>query len=179
MLMDGDAGVDSTPGQGSRFWFTARMEKGAAPAHGPEAGVAGTDAEALIARHLRGHRVLVVDDEPVNREVAAVLLETAGLIVHQAGDGGDAVIMARDEAYTVIFMDVQMPRVDGLEATRRIRAIPGCEATPIVAMTANAFAEDKECCLDAGMNDFLVKPYRPEQMFAAMLRAVPGLASAT
>ena len=179
MLMDGDAGVDSTPGQGSRFWFTARMEKGAAPAHGPEAGVAGTDAEALIARHLRGHRVLVVDDEPVNREVAAVLLETAGLIVHQAGDGGDAVIMARDEAYTVIFMDVQMPRVDGLEATRRIRAIPGCEATPIVAMTANAFAEDKECCLDAGMNDFLVKPYRPEQMFAAMLRAVPGLASAS
>lgn len=175
MLMDGDAGVESEPGRGSRFWFTARLEKGAAMVHAPAMRPAGADAEALIARHLRGHRVLVVDDEPVNREVAAALLEEAGLKVDAAADGGDAVIMARATAYTAIFMDVQMRQVDGLEATRRIRAIPGRETTPIIAMTANAFAEDKERCLDAGMSDFLVKPFLPEQMFAALLRAVPGL----
>jgi hemerythrin-like metal-binding protein len=80
--------------------------------------------------------------------------------------------MALNTGYTAIFMDVQMPNVNGLEATREIRHIPGYRDVPIIAMTANAFTEDKERCLKAGMNDYLSKPFRPDELFATLLRAL-------
>jgi hypothetical protein len=114
--------------------------------------------------------VLVVDDEPVNREIAQMLLEEVGLVVDLAEDGAAAVTLAQDSHYAAILMDMQMPRLNGLNATRWIRQIPGHHDTPIIAMTANAFAEDRARCLEAGMNDFLIKPFDPEKLFAAMAK---------
>lgn len=110
--------------------------------------------------------------EPINREVAKVQLEAAGLVVDMAEDGAKAIAMAQTTVYPVILMDMQMPKVDGLEATRRIRAIPGYRQTSIIAMTANALVEDKEHCFEAGMNDFLTKPFNPDTLFAVVLRAL-------
>jgi PAS domain S-box-containing protein len=169
-LMGGEAGVTSTPGVGSSFWFTARLKKQVG-ASGEVEHVAGIDAEELLQRHHGGQRILVVDDEPVNREVATMLLEDAGLVVDTAHDGEQAVAMARNTAYSAILMDMQMPKLDGLQATRQIRLLEGYAATPIIAITANAFAEDKARCLEAGMNDFLVKPFDPASIFSTLLRA--------
>ena len=165
-LMGGDAGVESTPGVGSTFWFTTRLAKTAQ--RDDLAEPAPTDAEALIRQHHRGRRVLLVDDEPINLEVARTVLDQSGLAVDTAEDGIEAVERARQTPYAVILMDMQMPRLDGLEATRQIRALPGHHATPILAMTANAFNEDKLRCFDAGMNDFLVKPFNPDQLFKTL-----------
>ncbi|OHC62783.1 MAG: hypothetical protein A2045_09010 [Rhodocyclales bacterium GWA2_65_20] len=169
-LMGGDAGVESTPGVGSTFWFTARLKKG------DEAAVtqrtAHGDAEKLVEQHYAGSRVLIADDEPINREVARIQLNAAGLVVDTAEDGVEAIALARRTAYVAIFMDMQMPNTDGLEATRQIRMLPGYRQTPIIAMTANAFAEDKERCLAAGMDDFLIKPFDPDMLFATLLRGL-------
>ena len=89
-----------------------------------------------------------------------------------AQDGAKAIALAQSNIYAAIFMDMQMPNTNGLEATQRIRQLPACRDTPIIAMTANAFAEDKAQCLEAGMNDFLIKPFNPEEMFAALLRSL-------
>jgi PAS domain S-box-containing protein len=168
-LMGGAAGVDSTPGIGSTFWFTSRLKKGAAPAkvaHQEE----DADPLSLIQQRYQGGRILVVDDEPVNREIALMLLEDTGLIIDAAEDGQQAIEMAQKTVYSAIFMDMLMPKVDGLEATRQIRQLPGYRETPIIAMTANAFAEDKAQCFAAGMNDFLIKPFFPETLFKTLLR---------
>jgi CheY-like chemotaxis protein len=130
------------------------------------------DAEALIRNRYSGKRILVVDDEPINREVAQIQLEFAGLVVDTAEDGAEAVTLAQESAYAAIFMDMQMPTVNGLEATRMIRELPGYRHTPIIAMTANAFAEDKNRCAEAGMNDFLIKPFNPDHLFATLLRSL-------
>jgi CheY-like chemotaxis protein len=116
-----------------------------------------------------GKRILVVDDEPINREVARMLLEDIGLSVDMAEDGHVAVAAAGALPYAAILMDMQMPNMNGLDATRRIREIPGCRETPIIAMTANAFAEDRAHCAEAGMSDFLAKPFVPEALFATLL----------
>jgi signal transduction histidine kinase/ActR/RegA family two-component response regulator len=166
-LMEGEAGVESTPGEGSTFWFTVALRKNSEE---PAADtIAPIDAEAELRRRYRGCRVLVVDDEPINREVAQMQLEAAGLLVDQAADGGEAVIMAQNTDYTAILMDMQMPVLDGLDATRRIRRNPDRLHTPIIAMTANAFAEDKARCMAAGMDDFLAKPFSPEDLFSTLL----------
>lgn len=99
-----------------------------------------------------------------------MLLEGAYLAIDTAEDGAQAVAMARTTPYHAILMDMQMPVLNGLDATRQIRAIAGREHTPILAMTANAFAEDRDNCLQAGMNDFLVKPFDPDVLFATLLR---------
>ena len=172
-MMGGEAGAESTPGLGSTFWFTVTLKKleerrlSAQPSQ-----EAGTDAEQLISQRHFGKRILVVDDESVNREVAAFYLEEAGLLVDAAEDGAIALALAQETAYAAIFMDMQMPNVNGLEATQKIRALPGYRETPIIAMTANAFSEDKARCFDAGMTDFLVKPFDPETLFAILLRAL-------
>ncbi len=166
-LMGGEAGVDTAPGVGSTFWFTAKLRKragevGAAP-------LAAIKAEKLLRQRFAGWRALVVDDEPINREVAQVLLEDAGLHADMAEDGAGAIAMAQANSYAVILMDMQMPNVDGLVATQRLRQIPAYRNTPIIAMTANAFAEDKARCLDAGMNDVLIKPFAPERLYAILV----------
>jgi len=172
-LMGGAAGVDSIAGKGSTFWFTVLLAK----REGGGSDTARSDAvaaETAIREAHGGARVLVVDDEPINREVAGMLLEDAGLLVDQAEDGEQAVAMARAASYAAILMDMQMPRLDGLAATRRLRELSACRDTPIIAMTANAFAEDKARCLEAGMDDFLVKPFAPETLFAVIRKALGG-----
>jgi len=171
-LMGGEAGAASTPGVGSTFWFTARLKRQERREQERPEPFASVDAEALLRQRHSGERVLVVDDEPINREVAQIQLEAAGLQVDSAADGAQALALARNTDYAAILMDMQMPELNGLDATRQIRAIPGRGETPIIAMTANAFAEDKARCFAAGMNDFLIKPFEPEALFAILLRAL-------
>jgi PAS domain S-box-containing protein len=168
-LMGGEAGAISAPGQGSTFWFTARLNKGRMPQElmGREPL---TDSLSLLREKYEGLRLLVVDDEPVNCEIASILLEDAGFKVDQAEDGVQAVDMASKAAYGAILMDMQMPRMDGLDATRNILLLPGYANVPIVATSGNAFAEDKARCLAAGMVDFIAKPFLPEEMYGKLLR---------
>ena len=169
-LMGGEAGAESTPGAGSTFWFTVTLKKSAEPA--PSQPARGVDAEAQIRQRHSGSRILIADDEPINREIARMLLEEAGLAIETAEDGAQAVDLARTTAYAAILMDMQMPNVNGLVATQRIRQLPGHENTPIIAMTANAFAEDRASCFEAGMNDFLMKPFAPDTLFSTMLHSL-------
>ncbi|WP_176256803.1 PAS domain-containing hybrid sensor histidine kinase/response regulator [Derxia lacustris] len=177
-MMGGDAGATSTPGQGSRFWFTARLGHGEAgqPLQAPDVGV--TRAVARLARAQAGARVLLAEDHPVNREVAVCQLELAGLDVTVAEDGQIALDKLATESFDLVLMDMQMPRLDGLDATRAIRRMPGLERLPIIAMTANAFAEDRAECLAAGMSDFLSKPVDPERLYEVLLRWLPARAPA-
>ena len=106
----------------------------------------------------------------INREVALELLGDLDLVVDVAEDGAEAVACAARQAYDMILMDMQMPRLDGLEATKRIRQLPGGASVVILAMTANAFSDDRDRCLAAGMNDFVAKPVDPELLFSTMLK---------
>ncbi|NVZ07714.1 response regulator [Allochromatium humboldtianum] len=168
-LMGGEAGADSTPGVGSRFWFSARLSKA-----DPTVFASSTEplptggAEDRVKHDHAGCRVLLVEDEPINQEIARELLEEAGLSVDTADDGVEAVRLSTENDYALILMDMQMPNMDGLEATRRIRQGRRGADTPIVAMTANAFAEDRARCLEAGMNDFLTKPVMPETLYGVV-----------
>ena len=167
-LMDGEAGVESTPGVGSCFWFSVRLKKGAKALESH--ATANCDAEVVIHQRYAGSRILVADDEPINREIAKMLLEDIGLLIDTAEDGEMAVALAQITSYAAILMDMQMPNLNGLEATQQIREIPGAQQIPIIAMTANAFAEDKALCMAAGMNDFLIKPFNPDVLFSILLK---------
>jgi len=169
-LLGGDVGFSSEPGVGSTFWFSARFGHGQAVAAPAPALPQAQAAIELLRRHA-GARVLLVEDNPVNQEVALELLQSVGLLVDVAADGAQALERAGTTAYGLILMDLQMPKMDGLEATRRIRALPQHAATPIVAMTANACADDRAACLAAGMNEQVIKPVSPEVLYAALLRS--------
>jgi PAS domain S-box-containing protein len=167
-LMGGDAGATSTPGHGSTFWFTATLRKGHAEGRAPaQRGV--DELELQLRSQFAGSQVLVVDDDPINRELTTIRFQEAGLLVDSAEDGQEGFEKARAGRYDLILMDMQMPRMDGLEATRRICADPGYRRTPVVAMTANAFAEDRARCIEAGMSDFIAKPCKPLQFYTTVL----------
>jgi len=172
-LMGGGAGCSSQPGKGSTFWATVRLRKsGEAVARTNHR--AGESADMALRRQYAGREVLLVEDEEVNREVALAILQDAGLTVGIAHDGLEAVNFCVMKRYDLILMDMQMPEMDGLEATRRIRELPNGEDVPIVAMTANAFAEDRQRCFDAGMDDFVAKPVDPDTLFETLLRRLSG-----
>jgi PAS domain S-box-containing protein len=168
-VMGGTASVTSTEGQGSTFWFTAVLRK-AGQSIEELAKAGGEEAEQVIQRDHAGKRILLAEDEPINREVGLMLLEDVGLKVDLAEDGRQAVEKSRSGRYDIILMDMQMPVLDGLDATRQIRQLSGCEKTPILAMTANAFAENKDQCFEAGMNDFISKPVAPEVLYETLLK---------
>jgi len=119
---------------------------------------------------LRGARVLLVEDNEINQEVAIGQLEDAEAFVDLAENGEIALRMVKDNDYDVVLMDMQMPVMDGIEATRILRAEPRHQTLPIIAMTANAMASDREVCLEAGMNDHIAKPIDPDQLFSVLLR---------
>ncbi len=165
-LMGGTVGVQSTPGEGSRFWFALQLSAAAeAPAAVPVAHPR-TARERLAP--LAGTRLLLAEDNPVNQEVAVAMIGSAGLIVDVAGDGLQALEMFAHGDYALVLMDVQMPRLDGLDATRAIRATAKGARVPILAMTANAFDEERQRCLDAGMDDHVAKPVVAEQLFSTL-----------
>ena len=168
-LMDGDIDVSSTPGSGSTFWFEISL---------PLAEDAVTQAltfdtnevETRIRNGFAGSRVLLAEDEPINREVSLGLLEAVGLHVDVAQDGAEALDLARKQRYALILMDMQMPNLNGVDATRRLRADSLNRDTPVLAMTANAFDEDRNICLAVGMNDHLPKPIDPAVLFETLLK---------
>jgi CheY-like chemotaxis protein len=130
----------------------------------------GISAREELVQAYSGTRVLVAEDEPVNRETAVLLLEDVGLVPEVAMDGGQALEMAQNGNYALILMDVQMPVMNGLDATRAIRRLPGMAEIPILAMTANAFDEDRAACIAAGMSAHISKPVMPEDLYACLLR---------
>jgi len=168
-LMGGAVGVESRPGEGSTFWFTARLARDCTPGSQP-APLDRATTEALLAEAARGKRVLLVEDEPISQIVAEELLTSVGLAVDKADNGVQAVAMAGQRRYDLILMDMQMPEMDGPTATRQIRQLPDCGPVPIIAMTANVFNADRAICLEAGMDDFLTKPVEPTLLYSTLLR---------
>ena len=165
--MGGETGVISTPGEGSTFWLTVRLGKGQEAAE-TASDETPNDPEATLRNQHAGKCILVAEDEPINQEVARLLLEDVNIAIEIANNGLEAVEKAQGKRYDLILMDMQMPKMDGLAASRAIRQLPGHAQIPILAMTANAFEDDRKRCLEAGMNDFIAKPIDTTQFFTLL-----------
>jgi PAS domain S-box-containing protein len=164
-LMHGDIGVDSVEGHGSTFWFTLPL----LVAEGEAESARPAGATTVVVRHAH---VLLVEDNPTNQTVARLFLEKAGCTVELASNGAEAVAAARLRRYDAIFMDCQMPVLDGYGATQQIRAESRCTDVPIVAMTAHAMAGDRERCLAAGMTDYVSKPIQLDSIMTTLDRVL-------
>lgn len=165
-LLEGEAGVESAFGAGSTFWFLIRAKTG------QHADIIKTTAADVVIRD--GIRVLLVEDNELNQEVATEILAGAGIEVSVAANGEEGVRAAAGEAFDLILMDMQMPVMNGLDATIQIRQLPQYRNTPIIALTANAYSEDRLACFDAGMTDFLAKPYDAAKLLAMIADRLPG-----
>jgi signal transduction histidine kinase/CheY-like chemotaxis protein/HPt (histidine-containing phosphotransfer) domain-containing protein len=174
LLMGGEIGVDSRPGLGSTFWFTARLGRGNRPPAARGRTAWGVIAEGGRDASLHGMRILLAEDNSFNQQVACEFLEFAGAIVRVADNGREALDLLRQDRFDCVLMDVHMPEIDGLEATRQIRSDPALAAVRIIAMTANARNEDRESCLAAGMDDFITKPIRPELLYPMLAAGRKG-----
>ncbi|NTV70274.1 MAG: response regulator [Azonexaceae bacterium] len=179
-LMHGELGVSSTLGSGSTFFFTICLQhniESSVPAHLDK--TSAPDPESILKTRHRNKRILLVEDDKIIQEVSLALLrDELGLYVDVADNGAEAVNIAATNGYDLILMDLQMPVMDGLAATLAIREQAKNQKTPILAMTANAFADDNQRCLDAGMDDFIPKPVEPAVLFAKLanwLEAAPPI----
>ncbi len=169
-LMGGKIGLVSKPDFGSTFWFELELPKGGDELADEEV-VFFEDAEKTLIAEFSGVRILVAEDDEINQEVARCLLEDIGLVIDLAKDGQQAIDLAKQNHYALILMDMQMPNVNGIDASIAIRnGESRNRATPILAMTANAFAEDRSACLEAGMNDHISKPVVPEHLYSTLLK---------
>jgi signal transduction histidine kinase/DNA-binding NarL/FixJ family response regulator len=175
-LMGGQVGVVSAPGAGSTFWLDVDLALSTPEACSP---LRLQDEPKSLATQLpAGRHVLLVEDNPINQEVARELLLLEGLKVDTATTGRQAIDLALTRPYDLVLMDLQMPEMDGIEATLALRSHPQLAALPIVAMTANATLQDRERCLSAGMNDFLGKPFEPVELLLLLRRWLPHAAAA-
>ena len=168
-LMGGAIGVESTPGQGSTFWFVVPLKKWEQSTISSAPTFSAHSAEQRLQADYAGQRILLAEDEPITQEVSLGLLGDVGLVVDVAEDGQQALELARRNCYALILMDMQMPVMNGVEATLAIRTLPAYAQTPILAMTANAFDEDRQLCIDAGMNDHIAKPVNPQKLYETLL----------
>ncbi|MBA2674561.1 response regulator [Ramlibacter sp.] len=167
-LMGGEVGVHSVAGYGSTFWFTARLRID----HTGMPGAIGAAPAAAVTWH--GKRVLLVEDNDINQEVARELLRDAGIAVDVAEHGEAALAMLVAADYDLVFMDMQMPVMDGVTATREIRRLPRFDHLPIVAMTANAMERERRLCIEAGMDGYLAKPIDLGALAAVLQRWLPN-----
>jgi len=174
-LMGGDVGVDSEPGSGSCFWFTARVGKlDTAPgAHAQSSAPGAAAGAAEGVAQLSGARILLVEDNTFNQQIALEMLEEAGCVVCLAQNGLEALDLLAKAPFDLVLMDVQMPVMDGLQATRLIRLDPRLQGLRVLAMTATATSADRERCMEAGMDDFISKPIQPALLFQSVARWLP------
>jgi two-component system sensor histidine kinase/response regulator len=177
--MDGTIGIDSEPGKGSRFWFEIKLDAdNEVPVDGSADSKVDGQGEELDKRrkieNIHGASILLVEDDTINQEVAKGLLGKLDASVEIAPNGQEAVnLFLNKQSFDLVLMDIHMPVMDGYQATREIRALENGKNIPILAMTANAFADHKTESYEAGMNDFITKPVEPERLFNKLLEWLP------
>jgi len=167
--MGGQLELESEPGRGSTFWFDLRVPK--CPAGTVSAAQAATPSSSPPAVPPGRYRILLAEDNPVNQTIAMRILTKAGFEAHAVENGRQALDALAHGRYDLVLMDVQMPEMDGFEATAQIRQLEGAlRHIPVIAMTANAMSGDREKCLAAGMDDYISKPVHGQQLCELVLR---------